>query len=215
MTPPWPALVVSLEEQPTSVIRTEFSVGAWGVPDFDTIGALMDAQGTGPDSILYRNFAALKATIPTIDAINYDDETFYQPNPTIAFSLMLAELDYKVTFAPYNNIDFWTTVYDYLQMAEPGLVDRVLVQVYAGGASNDPAFWTDAFAGIEVEAGLWSKHGNGCVQGDTPAQVQAKLEGWAGATVGGWMWLLDDMLACDDQYPLEDYAAAIDTVYGG
>jgi hypothetical protein len=23
------------------------------------------------------------------------------------------------------------------------------------------------------------------------------------------MWLLDDMLTCDSQYPLEDYAAAI------
>ncbi|MEM7151595.1 MAG: lysyl endopeptidase [Myxococcota bacterium] len=210
----WPELVVSLEEEPTTVTRTEFSVGAWGVPDFDNIAMLIEAEGTGPDSILYRNFAALKQVIPTIDAINYDDETYFQANPTIEFSLMLAELDYKVTFAPYNNMGFWTAVYDELEVLEPGLVDRVLLQVYAGGAGNNPANWSAAFDGLEVEAGLWSLHGGGCSQGDTPAEVQTRLEGWSGSTVGGWMWLLDDMLACDPAAPLEDYASAIHAVYG-
>ena len=199
--PGWPELVVSLEEEPTTVTRTEFSVGAWGVPDFDNIAMLIEAEGTGPDSILYRNFAALKEVIPTIDAINYDDETFFQANPTIEFSLMLAELDYKVTFAPYNNMGFWIAVYDQLQMLEPGLVDRVLLQVYAGGAGNNPANWSAAFDGLEVEAGLWSLHGGGCGQGDTPAEVQTRLEGWSGSTVGGWMWLLDDMLMSRETPP--------------
>lgn len=211
--PEWPALVVSLEQEPTTVTRTEFSVGAWGVPDFDNIAALIEAEGTGPDSVLYRNFAKLKEIIPTIDAINYDDETYYQPNPTIAFSLMLSELGYKITFAPYDNMNFWVAVYDYLESVQPGLVDRVLLQVYAGGAGNDPADWSAAFEGVEIEVGLWSLHGEGCNQGETPEEVQTRLEGWSDVTVGGWLWLLDDLLACDAEATLEDYAAAIDAVY--
>jgi hypothetical protein len=35
------------------------------------------------------------------------------------------------------------------------------------------------------------------------------MTNWRSNIGGGWMWLLDDMLACDGQYPLEDYAAAI------
>lgn len=211
--PAWPGLVVDLEAPPTTVVRTEFSTGAWGVPDFDNIAALIDSEGTGPDSILYRNFAALKAAIPTIDAINYDDETFYEANPTIAFSLMLSELGYRVTFAPYEQMQFWVTVYDYLESVQPGLVDRVLLQVYAGGAFNQPAQWSEAFAGLEVEPGLWSLHGQDCSAGLTPAQVQTRMETWSDTTVGGWMWLLDDLLACEAEYPLEDYAAAIHTAY--
>ena len=205
----WPGKVASLKTAPTSVTRVEFSVGSAGVADFETIESLIMSQGTGPTSILYRNFSALRTAIPIVDAIDYDDESNYDVASTVAFSVMLGDLGYKVTLCPYNNSSFWTSVYNQTNAQRPGLVDRVLLQVYAGGASNNPVTWSGYFGGLQVEAGLWSRHGTNCGTGDTPASVRTKMTNWRSGVGGGWMWLLDDMLACDSQYPLEDYAAAI------
>ena len=205
----WPSKVASLKTAPTSVTRVEFSVGSAGVADFETIESLILSQGTGPSSILYRNFSALKAAIPIVDAIDYDDESNYDVASTVALSIMLGDLGYKVTLCPYTNSSFWTAVYNQTNAQRPGLVDRVLLQVYAGGASNNPVTWSGYFGGLQVEAGLWSRHGTNCGTGDTPSSVRTKMTNWRSAVGGGWMWLLDDMLACDGQYPLEDYAAAI------
>jgi len=84
-----------------------------------------------------------------------------------------------------------------------------LLQVYAGGASNNPVTWSGYFGGLQVEPGLWSRHATSCATGDTPATVRTKMTNWRTSVAGGWMWLLDDMLACDGQYPLEGYATAI------
>ena len=43
--------------------------------------------------------------------------------------------------------------------------------------------------------------------------MQAKLESYGADSKGGWMWLLDDMLACESAHTLEDYATAIHAVY--
>ncbi len=208
--PGWPAQVSSLKEPPTSVTRIEFSVGAWGTTDFEHIQQLIEEQGTGPRSVLYRNFAALREVIPEIDAINYDDESNYHLESTVAFSLMLEAQGYRVSFAPYTNQGFWVALYDQLAELRPGLVDRVRLQVYAGGSGNDPAAWSRLFAGLEVDAGLWSRHGAGCMSGDSPQQVYEQMLAWSDAINGGWMWLLDDMLACDEQFELELYAEGID-----
>lgn len=207
--PSWPALVASLRTPPTSVRRIEFSVGSYGVTDFERIEALLEAQGSGPDSVLYRNFAELKRAIPAATAINYDDESNYDVASTVELSLMLREIGYRISFAPYTRQTFWGTVYDELEDRSPGLVDRVLLQVYAGGANNRPVSWNRYFGDLQVEAGLWSRHGRSCSQGDSPERVGARMRGWADDISGGWMWLLDDMLACDAMYPLEDYATAI------
>jgi hypothetical protein len=205
----WPGKVASLKTAPTSVTRVEFSVGSAGVADFEAIESLIAAQGTGPTSILYRNFSALRTAIPIVDAIDYDDESNYDVASTVAFSIMLGDLGYKVTLCPYTNSSFWTSVFNQANAARPGLVDRVLLQVYAGGASNNPTTWSGYFGGLLVEAGLWSRHGTNCGTGDTPSSVRTKMTNWRSGIGGGFMWLLDDMLACDSQYPLEDYAAAI------
>jgi len=60
-----------------TVKRLTFSIGSSNVGDFQNLKALVNAQGTGPSSILYRNFAALKAAIPSIDAFDLDDENSY------------------------------------------------------------------------------------------------------------------------------------------
>lgn len=209
----WPAKVADLKVPPTTVTRLEFGVGSAGVSDFERIEALVETEGTGPGTTLRRNFAQLRATFPSVDAINLDDESNYDVASTVAFSLMLGELGYRVTFVPYTAMSFWTGTYDQLEAQAPGLVDRVLLQVYAGGAGNDPADWAGRFGDVGIEVGLWSRHGAGCRLGDTPAQVQSKLEAWRDSTVGGWMWLLDDMLACDQTRALEEYADAIHQVY--
>ena len=82
--------------------RVTFSIGSSNFGDWEDIKALVDAQGTGPDSILYKDFAALKAALP-VDAIDFDDENSYDPASTVKFAVMLGRLGYKVTMNPYTN----------------------------------------------------------------------------------------------------------------
>lgn len=205
--PDWPARLATLKQQPTSVTRIEVSIGSGGTTDFDSIRDLIAAQGTGPTSILYRNFQALKAATGA-DAANFDDESTYDLNSATQFGNMLAELGYKITLVPYTRQSFWVS----LKNALGDKVDTVYLQVYDGGRLNDPAAWSKAL-GMPVHPGLWSLHGAGCLQGDSPASVQVKMSLWkttAGIT-GGFMWLYDDMLACSSWATSAQYAQAINT----
>jgi hypothetical protein len=65
-----------------TVTRVTLSIGSSNYGDWENIKALVDSQGTGPDSILYEDFAALKAALP-IDAIDFDDENGYDASSTI------------------------------------------------------------------------------------------------------------------------------------
>ena len=69
--------VNALRQGMTSIRRVESCIGGWGSKSYDNIKALVIAQGTGPTSILYKNFKALKDTLPVIEAINNDDEHTY------------------------------------------------------------------------------------------------------------------------------------------
>jgi hypothetical protein len=209
----WPAMVEALKTAPTTVSRLELGLGSAGVRDFRRIASLIAAQGTGRDSILARNFAVLRAELPSVDAINLDDESDYDVEPTAALCLMLAELGYHITLTPFEAERFWVELYDTLEAAQPGLVDRVMLQLYAGGRFNQPAAWASLFSAAEIEVGLWSRHGAGCGAGDSPARVAERLAGWRDDIAGGWMWLLDDMIACDATYPAESYAEAIHGVF--
>ncbi|RAS66894.1 hypothetical protein C8D87_103233 [Lentzea atacamensis] len=202
----WPARLRTLKQAPTSVNRIEVSVGAWAVPDWENIAKLISSQGTGPSSILHRNFQVLK-TATGADAINNDDESYYQVGPTAAFARMAAGLGYsKFTFAPYTNQSFWAGLKNNLGT----MVDRVYLQGYAGGAGNNPATWNRAL-GLTVDPGLWSKHGSGCAAGDSPATVESKMRSWRGSAgiTGGFMWLYDDMKKCSAQGTAAAYARAI------
>ena len=81
--PDFPAQMAQLKQG--TVKRVTFSVGSSNVGDWEDITALVKAQGTGPTSILYKDFAALKAAIPALDAIDFDDENSYN-EPTRPFS---------------------------------------------------------------------------------------------------------------------------------
>ncbi|MET0406596.1 MAG: PKD domain-containing protein, partial [Cystobacter sp.] len=167
--------------------------------------------GTGTNSILYRNFQVLK-TITGADAVNFDDESAYDINPTTQFGQMLIGQGYKVTFAPYTNQSFWRKLKDNLG----GAVDTIYLQVYDGGAGNNPATWNTAM-GMTVAPGLWSRHGTNCSTGDSPATVQSRMSGWkASAGIGGgFMWLYDDIQRCSAQGTAAQYASAINTAVSG
>jgi hypothetical protein len=65
--PDFPGNMAQLKQG--TVKRVTFSVGSSNVGDWQDITALINAQGTGPTSILYKDFQALKAAIPALDAI--------------------------------------------------------------------------------------------------------------------------------------------------
>ena len=60
-----------------TVKRMTFSIGSSNVGDWQHITALVQSQGTGTNSILYKDFQALKAAIPALDAIDFDDENSF------------------------------------------------------------------------------------------------------------------------------------------
>lgn len=204
--PDWAAQLATLKQAPTSVNRIEVSIGAGGTTDFESIQSLVASQGTGPDSVLYRNFQKLKE-LTGADAANFDDESAYDVASATAFGQMLVGQGYAITFAPYTNRNFWVSLKTNLGTA----VDRIYLQDYSGGTGNDPKSWSDAL-GMAVQPGLWSRHGDSCTQGDDPASVKAQMSAWrqtAGIT-GGFMWLYDDIQKCTAPgLTTADYAAAI------
>ncbi|HXP01969.1 MAG TPA: hypothetical protein VN813_15810 [Luteibacter sp.] len=211
----WSNQLKTLKQAPTSVKRIEVSIGSGGVPDFERIQALINGTGpgtgTGPDSILYKNFKLLKS-LTGADAANFDDESDYDLPSATAFGQMLAGLGYKITFVPYTNRTFWVDLKNNLGTS----VDRVYLQDYDGGTGNDPAAWSQAL-GMAVEPGLWSRHGTGCSAGDDPSSVHAKMSAWkVSANIpGGFMWLYDDIQACSTAGRTSaDYAAAINSAVG-
>lgn len=202
----WPAQLATLKQATTSVSRIEVAVGSGGGPnDFLAIQKLIADGGTGTNSILYRNFAALIAATGA-DAICFNDESLYDVATMVSFGQMLAVLGRKVTLCPYNNPTVWQNVKSQLGAT----VDAVYLQCYAGGAGNNPAAWNAYFGGLRVSPGLWCRHGAGCAAGDTAAAVATKMNNWRNSPgiPGGWMWLYDDMQKCTNDAPAA-YAAAI------
>ena len=209
--PGWPARLATLKTAPTSVTRIEASVGGWGTGDFQNIKNLIAAQGTGPTSVLYKNFQTLKQ-VTGADAIDFDDESTYDLGSSTAFGNMLWGLGYSITLAPYTNMTYWKCLADNLA----GKVDGIHLQVYDGGSGNNPATWSTTL-GMAVDPGVWSKHGSGCTAGDSPATVQSKMTNWKNSAgiVGGFIWLYDDVQACWSQGTTAQYAGAINAVFGG
>jgi hypothetical protein len=205
----WPQQLTDLKTGTTSVNRLIFSIGGWGTSDFANIQALIKQYGIGAENPLYQNLKVLKETFPGIDAIDFDDESLYDQDTTVQFSLMLDSLGYKVTFCPYMYMEFWNECLFVLNQKAPGLVEAYNLQCYAGGAYNNPQTWIDAIqtkmgSGFDatgfVYPGLWCRHGDGCAQGDCPSVITQKLESWnqtANGLQGGFIWLYSDIQSCE------------------
>jgi hypothetical protein len=187
------------------VKRITFSIGSSNVGDWQDITSLVKSQGVGPTSILYKDFQALKAAIPSLDAIDFDDENSFDSPTTIEFGVMLGKLGYHVLPDAFDDSSYWTNVVSQINTQLPGTVDGVHLQAYAGGSGNNPCQgWN--FGSIPVFPGLWD-------QDDTPSQVQTIMSGWHSdcGIVGGFMWLYDDFVG---NGLAAQYASAINNAVG-
>jgi hypothetical protein len=189
-----------------TVKRVTFSIGSSNYGDWEDITNLINAQGTGPTSILYQDFQALKTAIPALDAIDFDDENSFNSPTTISFGVMLGNLGYHVNPDAFDDSSYWTNVVSQINAQLPGTADGVHLQAYAGGAGNNPCVgWN--FGTVPVFPGLWD-------QDDTPNQVQTTMTGWHNqcGIVGGFMWLYDDFVGTG---LAAQYASAINAAVGG
>ena len=189
MYPYFPSDIANLKKQPTGVSRIEFGLAAAGSGTFANIKSLVASQGTGPNSILYKNFQILKQTIPSVDAINFDDETTYDIPSSVQFAVMLADLGYKITLCPYTSSDYWANVATQTNEQRSGAVDAVFLQCYSGGAGNDPCSSIWNFNGIRVYPGVWD-------QDLAPQDVRTQMTGWKSqcGITGGFMWIYDEFV---------------------
>ena len=189
-----------------TVKRVTFSIGSSNYGDWQDITNLVNTQGTGSNSILYKDFAALKAAIPALDAIDFDDENSFNSPTTISFGVMLGQLGYHVLPDAFDQSSYWTNVVSQINSQLPGTVDGVHLQAYAGGSGNNPCVgWN--FGTVPVFPGLWDAN-------DTPSQVQTTMSGWHSqcGIVGGFMWLYDDFVGTG---LAAQYASAINAAVGG
>ena len=188
-----------------TIKRLTFSVGSSNVGVFQAIQSLVNSQGTGSGSILYKNFQALKNAIPGVDAIDFDDENCYDQSSMTKFAVMLGNLGYRVSLCPYQNNGFWTGVCSQINAQRPGTVDRIHLQCYSGGAGNSPgASWN--FGVVPVYPGLINSS-------YTPSGVQSKMAAFKSSNriAGGWMWLYDQFVGNGQA---AQYASAINNALG-
>ncbi|KAK4108244.1 hypothetical protein N656DRAFT_433924 [Canariomyces notabilis] len=169
----------------TGVNRLEISMNAQNIRN------LMASPGPGADTPLYRNFAALREAW-TLDAVNNDDESIYDVASTVAFAKMLARVGYKYTIAPYTNINFWRNVKNQVNSglgAAEWILDRVYLQCYDGGASNDPAGWQNNL-GMKVVPLVWVINDSKPSFGTSAAQARTRFAAWnqRSALAGGGYW---------------------------
>jgi hypothetical protein len=172
-----------------NVKRVTLSIGSSNYGDWEDITALVNSQGTGPGSILYQDFQALRAAIPALDAIDFDDENSFNLDTTVQFGVMLGNLGYHVLPDAYDNNTYWMNVVSEINSELPGTADGVHLQAYAGGSGNNPCSSTWNFGSVPVYPGLWD-------HADSTKQVQTIMTKWHETCdiSGGFMWLYDDFV---------------------
>ncbi len=201
--------MANLKSYPSTITRLEIGLSGYGSKTFDNVKSLINCRarfcGTGPDSILYKNFKALKEAFPTVDALNNDDEDTYDLSSSVKFHIMLADLGFKTAIVPYMKKPFWQDLVKQVNKVRPNAIDILYLQAYAGGAKNIPCDWD---LGLPVHVGLWSKDFQ-------PKALQDKMQAWKNqcpnVVKGGFMWLYDDF---DNSERVKGYAQAINNVFG-
>ncbi|EFQ34163.1 coagulation factor 5/8 type domain-containing protein [Colletotrichum graminicola M1.001] len=202
--------IKSFKTGTTYINRVEVSLVSHDTT-FQNIRDLINADGPGPDTVLYKNFEILK-TEWHLDAFNNDDEGVYDVSSTVEFARLLGAIGYRYSIAPYTNSGFWATVKRDIDAAAPGLFDRVYLQVYDGGAGNNPGSWQTAL-GIKVIPLLWVVNDAKPSQGVTAGQAQQRFGSWSSqyAVAGGGYWNDYDIEKMGSSYA--DYAAALAGVF--
>ncbi|KAF9878302.1 s1d (lysyl endopeptidase) subfamily c-terminal domain protein [Colletotrichum karsti] len=202
--------IQSFKTGTTNINRVEVSLVSHDTT-FQNIRSLINSNGTGTDSILYRGFQILK-TEWDLDAFNNDDESVYDVASTVSFAQLLGSIGYQYSIAPYTNSGFWASVRSQIEAASPGLLDRVYLQVYDGGAGNNPGTWQTAL-GMKVIPLVWVINDAKPSQGVTPEQAEARFAGWDTQyeVAGGGYWNDYDIEKMGSSYT--EYADALTNVF--
>lgn len=196
--------VNSLYTGNTSLLRLEYCIGGWTNYSYQKITNLVRAEGTGESSILYRNFKALKDAIPAVIAVNNDIEHEYESETQAQFHIMLYDIGFKTTIAPYMYKSYWDDFVSRVQTARPGAVDRNYLQCYGGGSGNNPKDWNigglPIYGSHDLEA-----------HGFPRDEIVEKLTRWKNETgiVGGFYWNYDT------KRDLKAEAEPINEIFGG
>ncbi|KAK8004738.1 hypothetical protein PG990_010775 [Apiospora arundinis] len=197
----------------TQVDRVEVSLVSHDTT-FQIIRDLVKSEGTGPTSTLYRNFnALLKAW--DFDALNNDDEGVYDMTSTVAFAKMLGGMGLQYTIAPYTNRAFWADALSRINTDKnKPLLDHVYLQVYDGGAGNDPAAWKSALGGMKIAPVEWVVNDAKPYEGTTPEAAQAEFAKWfaEGSVEGAGYWNDYDIEKMGSSYTA--YGKALTDVFG-
>jgi len=207
---PWVQLVNNLRSGTVNYV--ELSIGG-DSSSFHNIKNLIEQYGTGPANPFYGNLQALQSAL-NLDAVDYDDESEYDMNSSLALASMCAGLGMGVSICPYDTAyqTYWVNLVTKINAANPGAAVAAYLQCYSGGSGNDPKQWDQAFAktGLKMTAGLW-------VSSSTPAQVQSQLAAWVSNSTplaGGFMFVGTQMLNAGGPTPA-DYSTAISDGLGG
>lgn len=194
--------VKNLKKAPTSVQRIEICIGGWGNDSYDHIKTLIENDGVGEETILYRNFKALKEAIPEIDAVNNDQEQCYDLASAKKFHKMMGDLGMTTTIAPYTRKDYWQSLATYLKGRK--LLDRILIQCYDGGAGNNPSDW-QLVSDVPVHAGRMYYQDTW----DIPYHIEKFQEWYDNNNVkGGFVWVYND-----ESWNLHAWATGMNRVY--
>ena len=194
--------ITSLKQWPTNIRRIDICIGGWGNESYSRIQSLVNSQGTGSGSILYRNFKALKEAIPVIDGVNNDDEHCYDVASAASFHIMMSDLGYKTSLAPYMNKSYWENLATRINSARQGACDRVMVQCYDGGAGNNPCDWH--INGLPLYAGRTNYQSS---MEESISQMQSWKDNCG--VSGGFVWVYND-----ETWDLNDWATRMNRIFG-
>ena len=186
----WPGYVNSLLQTPTNIQEVWLSVGSGGETnkDFTNIQSLIKANGSGPNSVLYKHFKLIRTLMPVIKGIVFDDEDRFDVSTTVSFGNMLSNIGFQIAFCPYNQQSYW--IESLRQLGNK--VTQVHLQCYAGGGINMPAQWQASFKLYGITTPLYPGEWGMEV---TPAQAQQNFDYWRRTgSKGGWMFLYDEIL---------------------
>ncbi|MBO8446878.1 MAG: RICIN domain-containing protein [Bacteroidetes bacterium] len=194
--------ITSLKQWPTNIRRIDICIGGWGNESYSRIQSLVNSQGTGSGSILYRNFKALKEALPVIDGVNNDDEHCYDVASAASFHIMMSDLGYKTSLAPYMNRSYWENLATRINSERPGACDRVMVQCYDGGAGNNPCDWH--INGLPLYAGRTNYQSS---MEESISQMQSWKDNCG--VSGGFVWVYND-----ETWDLNDWATRMNRIFG-
>lgn len=198
--------IKDLKTAPTSIQRIEIVIGGWGNDSYDNIKNLINKNGTGSTTMLYRNFKALKDAVPEIDAVNNDDEHCYDVETGAKFHIMMYNLGYKTTLAPYTYKTYWQNLCTKIRATKSNAVDRIMVQCYDGGAGNVNQVGSWTFTGVtERHAGLMYYSNDWSVDKNLEQFQKWKEDGVAS---GGFVWVYNS-----EEWDLNAWASGMNRVY--